>query len=108
MFKIEGRIDFEGSYKITEHAIDDRSSRIEVYEKTFGQGRQVASFVVDTGHRNGKEIHVLTSTRLIKIYNQTTKKLITVLYARPAQIARYFNNAPMHLFDTYQQGFNQI
>ena len=50
----------------------------------------VSRFIVDKGHRNGAEIHEVYPDSTIKIYNLNTLKLITILFARPAQIKRYY------------------
>ena len=45
--------------------------------------------VVNKGHANGEEIHVIFNNGVVKIYNERTKKFITVLIARVPQIERY-------------------
>jgi hypothetical protein len=45
---------------------------------------------VDTGHPNGNEIHTITERAEIIIQNERTKKVVTVLFARPAQVTRYW------------------
>lgn len=50
------------------------------------------AFEVDKGHENGTEIHVITDKASIMIFNTNTKKYITSLRARPAQITRYFED----------------
>lgn len=47
------------------------------------------SFEVNTGHKNGTEIHVITWDADILIFNSKTKKAVTVLKARPHQVIRY-------------------
>lgn len=76
---------------ISKHYINDRQARHELIQQ-IGYGKPVDRFVVDKGHTNGAEIHIITSTGLILIYNQRTNKFVTALIARPAQIARYYNN----------------
>lgn len=71
------------------HYKTDRTKREEIIA-TIGQGREVYSFIIDRGHRNGAEIHAITTTGIINIYNQRTNKLVTKLIARPGQIKRYF------------------
>lgn len=44
--------------------------------------------IIDKHHINGAEIHTLYSDGSIRIYNLNTKKLITVLIARPNQAKR--------------------
>ena len=80
------------------HYTTDRQER-ENLIKQIGYGNTIKSVVVDKGHKNGPEIHKISDTGIITIYNQRTKKLITKLIARPNQIARYFTegNAPKEL-----------
>ena len=53
-------------------------------------GNVIKEVVVDRGHRNGPEVHKITDTALILVYNQRTGILVTKLIARPAQILRYY------------------
>ena len=77
----------------SKHYATDRQKREEIIQK-IGYGVKVDSFIIDRGHRNGAEIHVITSTGIINIYNQRSHKLITKLIARPAQIKRYYTDRP--------------
>ena len=76
----------------TAHLTNDRVTRINAIRELIGFGKPVRGFKVDNHHRNGAEYHLITSTALILIFNFRTKKLITVLIARPAQIYRYYDN----------------
>ena len=67
----------------------DRQNR-EAIITQIGVGTVIKEVVVDRGHRNGPEIHKITSTALILVYNQRSGKLVTKLIARPAQILRYY------------------
>ena len=97
------------------HYNNSRIQRNELISK-IGIGHAVESFAVDRGHSNGSEIHILTSTGLIAIYNRKTLKLCTVLIARPYQITRYYNklgrDAPQYLVDiAYEhkkKGYNLV
>jgi len=82
----------------SKHYTEDRQERERQIE-AIGQGNVVDRFVVDRGHKNGPEIHELTDTGIIVIYNQRTGKLITKLIARPGQIRRYYTDgkAPKNL-----------
>lgn len=82
----------------SKHWVTDRKHRNEVIKK-IGEGKEVKRVVLDKGHKNGAEIHVISSTGIITIYNQRTKKLITKLIARPGQIKRYWEGkeAPAEL-----------
>ena len=55
-----------------------------------GYGVARYSFVVDTNHPNGNEIHTITTNGIVVMQNERTKALITAIVARPNQIARYF------------------
>lgn len=86
---LEEPSDVEDAVK-TFHLENDRVDRWG--ELPDNIGKPVYSFVVDTAHPNGYEIHTLTEDGLIFIQNEKTKKLVTFLFARPQQIRRYFQN----------------
>ena len=73
----------------SKHYTKDRQIR-EAIIKQIGLGEEVATFEIDRGHRNGTELHTITTTGIIIIRNKRTNKLITKLIARPSQISRYF------------------
>lgn len=82
---------------LTEHAKNmsiERKTKI----KEIGIGRILDYFVWDKGHKNGAEIHTITTTGLIIVRNKRTKNLVTVLIARPQQIKRYYEyyNKPLN------------
>lgn len=72
------------------HWTEDRQER-ENLIRTIGLGTKIATFVVDKGHRNGPELHTITTTGIIIVRNARTKKMVTKLIARPNQIRRYFD-----------------
>ena len=90
--------------------------RTMVIEKYIGFGNDIFSAEVDRGHKNGTEIHVITDTAIIKIYNTRTRKHVTDLIARPNQIRRVYNSkgqkAPRWLLDiayeNQNRGFNLV
>lgn len=88
----------------SKHYIADRIER-EAHIKEIGYGNPVARFTIDRGHKNGPEIHEITDTGIINIYNEKTRKLVTKLIARPGQIKRYFENgnAPANLLAVARQ-----
>ena len=94
------------------HYTKDREAREQII-KMIGNGKPIANFIVDKGHKNGPEIHEITDTAIINIYNKRTHKLITKLIARPGQIKRYYKNgnAPKDLldkaYDNMKKGFNK-
>ena len=75
--------------KDSKHYNDDRQLR-ETIIRAIGYGHTIKSKRVDRGHPNGPEIHKVSDTGIITIYNERTNRMVTRLIARPAQIARYF------------------
>lgn len=73
----------------------DRLNRINRIGRKLGTID--CGFLIDKGHVNGLEEHFVTTTGMILIRNYRTKKLITVLIARPAQIKRYYNALNMNV-----------
>lgn len=71
----------------TERTRHGRTTRIA---ETVGFGHVVRQCLVDTGHSAGCEVHVLTSTGIVLVFNARSGKLVTVLVARPGQVARYY------------------
>jgi len=106
MFKVVKRLKAEEikAEDCTKH-YQEKEDRIRAY-KELKSGRIIASFLIDKGHSNGYEVHNLYSNRIIRVYNNNSKKAITLLYAREGQIKRYFKNAPLHLFDDFIEGYN--
>lgn len=100
----------------TNHLTIDRANRVRAIRELIGFGKPVRGFKVDNHHRNGAEYHLVTSTALILIFNFRTKKLITILVARPNQIKRYYegmdDTAPQELLDLayehYKLGYNNL
>lgn len=84
----------------SKHYSEEREAREAIIRK-IGQGEVVASFRVDRGHRNGAEIHKITNTGIILIYNERTGKMVTKLIARVGQIRRYYKDgkAPRYLIE---------
>lgn len=73
----------------SKHYTNDRTAREELI-KEIGLGTEIKTVRVDRGHRNGAELHTITTTGIIIIRNERTHKLVTKLIARPNQIKRYF------------------
>lgn len=69
-----------------------RKYRIELINNKIGLGSIIRTVFWDRHHRDGPEIHQISSTGIITIYNALTGKLITQLIARPAQLERYYVN----------------
>jgi hypothetical protein len=91
---------------MTKHS-KDRLSRMEVYNSLFNEGvRMIGCYEVNKGHENGNEYHVIYSNRITKVYNVNSKKFITCVYLRDAQIERYGLDAQD--FEKFIQGLNNI
>ena len=103
----------------TDHAAYERSERMGLAIKLNGVSKAVATFLVDRGHKDGKELHVLTQNGIIFILNEQKYKkgvpsLVTALIARPGQVSRYFTDegkkAPKQMLAAAkaheEQGFN--
>lgn len=73
----------------SKHYIKDRVAR-EKLIREIGIGKEIATFRVDRNHRDGAELHTITSNGIIIIRNENTHKMVTKLIARPNQIRRYF------------------
>lgn len=84
--------------KMTIHFSADRKNRAVILEKLkapiLSVNGKLCIFIVDKGHKDGKEIHVITENGIIHIYNQHSKRYITGLIARPAQLMRYGVSIP--------------
>lgn len=73
----------------SKHYMMDREAR-ENLIKEIGYGETIKTVIVDREHKNGPEIHEISNTGIVTIYNARTKKMITKLIARPGQIRRYY------------------
>ena len=82
------------------HYKTDRQARESLIQQ-IGVGTIIKTVKLDKGHKNGPEIHKITNTGIIIIYNAKTNKMVTKLIARPAQIKRYYKdgNAPKELIE---------
>ena len=113
MFELLGYMDSFTAGGKTSHAVN-RSKRLQVAERLIIEesANVLKIAVVNKGHKNGNEIHVIYNNGVVKIYNERTGRFITVLIARPPQIERYKvkvtktmrNKIKSHI----KQGYNQI
>ena len=90
MFELIGYIETFKAGGQTSHALR-RTKRLQIAERLIIEesAKVLKIAVVDKGHANGDEIHVIYNNGIIKIYNARTRKFITVLIARVPQIERY-------------------
>lgn len=97
----------------SKHYREDREAR-EAAIKAIGYGKVVKVVTVDKGHRNGPEVHMVSTTGIVTIFNQRTGKLVTRLIARPAQVRRYWEdgNAPREIVEIAiqhaREGLNNV
>lgn len=100
----------------TQHLASDRLSRYNILQNKLNTyGEIVYSFIVDTGHRDGLEIHSITNRAVIIIQNKKTNRIVTFLFARPQQIKRYWEglnkdvpqNAEMEFILRFAQSHQQ-
>jgi hypothetical protein len=63
-------------------------------------GRMLDAFIVDKSHPNGDELHVITTSGYIMIFNEKSERFITVLHARPMQLKRYYMSLHEQIPDT--------
>ena len=90
MFELLGYIETFKAGGQTSHALK-RSKRLQVAERLIYEERAkvIKIAVVNKGHKNGEEIHVVYNNGVVKVYNERTHKFITVLIARVPQVERY-------------------
>lgn len=90
MFEILGTIDNIMYGAETKH-IAERTKRIALVERLLinEDAKPCGAYIINKGHRNGYEIHVIYNNGIIRIYNQKTGKHITDLIARIPQVERY-------------------
>ena len=113
MFELLGYMDNFTACGQTSHAVN-RSKRLQIAERLIYEesAKVVKIAVVNKGHENGNEIHLVYNNGVVKIYNQNTRKFITVLIARVPQVERYKikvtktmrNKIKSHI----KQGYNHI
>lgn len=90
MFELIGYIEEFKAGGQTSH-VANRSKRLQIAEQLIFEERAkvIKIAVVNKGHANGAEIHVIYNNGVVKVYNERTRKFITVLIARVPQIERY-------------------
>ena len=90
MFQLIGYMDSFTACGQTCHAVN-RSKRLQIAERLIIEesAKVIKIAVVDKGHKNGNEIHIVYNNGVVKVYNARTRKFITVLIARVPQIERY-------------------
>ena len=90
MFQLLGYTDSFTPCGITAHGVN-RSKRLQIAERLIIEesAKVVKIAVVNKGHKNGNEVHIVYNNGVVKIYNANSRRFITVLIARVPQIERY-------------------
>ena len=90
MFELLGYMETFTASGQTSHAVN-RSKRLQVAERLIIEesAKVIRIAVVDKGHANGNEIHIVYNNGIVKVYNERTRKFITVLIERVPRIERY-------------------
>lgn len=90
MFNVIGYIDKFTTCGNTQHVVE-RSKRAQIAQRLINEesAKVYKIAIVDKGHHNGAEVHVIYNNGIVKVYNANTHKYITMLIAREAQIERY-------------------
>lgn len=76
------------SENYTLHVNSERQDRLKLISKKHKIDK---IFLIDKGHKNGKELHIITTQSCILIFNYESKRFITVLFARPNQLIRLYD-----------------
>ena len=90
MFQLIGYMETFTPCGYTSH-VANRSKRLQIAERLIIEesAKVVKIAIVNKGHKNGNEIHIIYNNGVVKVYNANTRKFITVLIARVPQIERY-------------------
>jgi hypothetical protein len=73
----------------TKHLTDDRNERMRAY-KPYLSTDYIYGFEVDNNHPNGRELHFINKNGLVYVYNQLSRKFITITHPRSKQLMHYF------------------
>lgn len=90
MFQLIGYMDKFTTCGNTLHVVN-RSKRLQVAQRLINEesAKVCKIAIVNKGHKDGNEVHVIYNNGIVKIYNANSHKFITVLIAREPQITRY-------------------
>lgn len=90
----------------------ERTTRDDLIKNVIGYGKVIKRVNVESGHPKGPEVHEISDTGIITIYNAWTGKLVTRLIARPGQLERYYKNIPEDLLKksiyNCRKGYNRV
>lgn len=113
MFKVLGYTDNFVTCDNTSHVMK-RSKRLQIAQRLISEesAKIIKIAIVNKGHENGNEAHIIYNNGIVKVYNANSHKFITVLIAREPQIKRYQIRITktMHkkIKSHIEQGYNEI
>ena len=113
MFQVIGYINNFTTCGNTLHVVN-RSKRLQIAQRLINEecAKVCKIAIVNKGHENGNEVHVIYNNGIVKVYNANTRKFITVLIAREPQITRYkikVTKTMRKKINTHvAQGYNEI
>lgn len=113
MFEVLGYTENFITYDNTSHVMK-RSKRLQIAQRLISEesAKVVKIAIVNKGHENGNEAHIIYNNGIVKVYNANSHKFITVLIAREPQIKRYQIKITktMHkkIKSHIEQGYNEI
>lgn len=79
--------------KNSRHIRQDRRERMNcINNLNISENSKILHcFEINTGHRNGAEVHIVRNNGIVEVFNTITKTHIASIIARPQQIQRYYN-----------------
>lgn len=91
IFIVIGKAIMDETVSVNTKHTGERAERLAVVERLIREedAKVIGIYEVNTGHKNGHEIHVVFNNGCIKIYNKCTKRYITALVGRRGQVVRY-------------------
>ena len=113
MFQVIGYMDNFTTCGNTSHVVN-RSKRLQIAQRLIHEesAKVISIAIVNKGHKDGNEVHVIYNNGIVKVYNANSHKFITVLIASEPQIKRYQIRITktMHkkIKSHIEQGYNDI
>lgn len=87
MFRVIKRLDKFIIKGYTVHALRDRGERLALLNKN--KGACIGIYLIDKGHENGLEIHILYNTARVLVCNDVSGLVCTGLFLAPHHLGRY-------------------
>lgn len=97
----------------TSHVVK-RSKRLQIAQRLINEehAKVCKIALINKGHENGNEVHIVYNNGIIKVYNANSHRFITVLIARKPQMERYQIKVTKTMLKKINahiaQGYNEI